>query len=314
MILAPFAWLPLPLAGAVFMGLSAGLAAWGIARTGAERLPLFLSAPFLMALSLGQWSPLLVAAALIPAVGAIVCAKPNIGLPVFVARPSWQAVLGALLLVAISLAVMPRWPLEWLANVTNRQEKFIPLLRPGGFLLLAALLGWRRPEGRLLAVMSVVPQALFFYDQLLLGLVPRTLRQSLLLSLWGGAVFLAWWRVVARGDINYVQQAVPYAYSLYFPALAILLWNWWQERRRNSEARAGSGGVTVEMHVPSGTPLRRSHAHRSRRAMLRSATGCHVSIAVTMAEPIGRGGVDGATRDERAQTPSIAGANHQKPE
>ncbi|MBL0170963.1 MAG: hypothetical protein IPP90_09560 [Gemmatimonadaceae bacterium] len=224
LLLIPFALLPLAVAGGVFIGLSAGLAAYGLARTGADRLPLFLSAPFLLALSLGQWSPMLVAAALIPTVGFIVSAKPNIGLAVFGARPSRRAVFGAIALLVISLVVMPRWPIEWLANVSHREEKFVPLLRPGGFLLAASLLSWRRPEGRLLAIMSIVPQALFFYDQLLLWLVPRTLKQSLLMSIWSFGVFFVWWRVVARGDANYVEQAVPYAYSLYFPALAVLLW------------------------------------------------------------------------------------------
>lgn len=240
LLLAPIALLPLPVAGGVFFGLSTGLAAWAIARTGADRLPMFLSAPFLMALSLGQWSPLLVAAALLPWLGVIVSAKPNIGLAVFLARPSWKTVATVTVLLVVSLVVMPSWPREWLANISDREEKFIPILRPGGFLLAASLLAWRRPEGRLLAVLSIVPQALFFYDQLLLWLVPRTLRQSLLLSIWSFTVFFVWWRIVARGDMNYVQQAVPYAYSLYAPALMILLWNWRADRHatRRHAARA----------------------------------------------------------------------------
>lgn len=231
LLLAPFAPLPLEVAGGAFVGVSAGLAAWGLARTGAQRLPLFLSAPFLFCVSLGQWSPLLVAAALIPSLGAIVVAKPTIGFAAFIARPSWRTVYSVTGLLVISLVIMPRWPVEWLANVANREEKFVPFLRPGGFLLAAALLSWRRPEGRLFAIMSIVPQTLFYSDQLLLWLVPRTLKQSLLLSIWSFVVFFVWWRVVARGDPNYMEQAVPYAYSLYFAALGILLWNWWRERR-----------------------------------------------------------------------------------
>jgi hypothetical protein len=100
--------------------------------------------------------------------------------------------------------------------------------------LLSALVAWRRPEGRLFAAMALVPQNLFYYDQLALWLVPRTLRQSLLLSIYSFVVYLTWWRVVARGDTDYMRQAVPYAYALYFPALAILLWNWWRDRRPSS--------------------------------------------------------------------------------
>ncbi|MBL0172262.1 MAG: hypothetical protein IPP90_16365 [Gemmatimonadaceae bacterium] len=231
MLLAPFALLPLAAAGGAFIGVSAGLAAWGLARTGADRLPLFLSAPFLLNLSLGQWSPFLVAAALIPALGVMVSAKPTIGFAAFAARPAWTTVIAVTALLAISLLIMPSWPSEWLGNVSNREEKFVPLLRPGGFLLAVSLLSWRRPEGRLFAIMSVVPQNLFFYDQLLLWLVPRTLKQSLALSFWSFLVFMVWWRVVARGDIDYMRQAVPYSYSLYFAALGILLFNWWRDRR-----------------------------------------------------------------------------------
>lgn len=231
LLLIPFAFLPLAAAGGAFIGVTSGLAAWGIARTGVERLPLFLSAPFLLAVSLGQWSPALVAAATIPALGIIVAGKPTIGLAVFLSRPQWKTVALVTLLLVVSLIVQPNWPAEWLANVSNREEKFVPLLRPGGFVLALSLLCWRRPEGRLFAVMMLMPQALFYYDQLLLWLVPRTLRQSLLLSIWSFGIFLIWWRIVARGEPNYVEQAVPYAYSLYFAALGILLWNWFQDRR-----------------------------------------------------------------------------------
>lgn len=231
LLLTPFALLPLAASGAAFIGISSGLAAWGLARTGADRLPLFLSAPFLLSLSLGQWSPFLVAAALIPALGVIVSAKPTLGFAAFVARPAWATVIAVTVLLVISLMIMPTWPAKWLANVSHREEKFLPILRPGGFLLAVSLLSWRRPEGRLFAVMSVVPQNLFFYDQLLLWLVPRTLKQSLVLSLWSFVVFMAWWPVVARGDVDYMRQAVPYSYSVYFAALGILLWNWWRDRR-----------------------------------------------------------------------------------
>jgi hypothetical protein len=230
LLLIPVAWLPLPVAGAIFMAVSAGLLSWGVARSGAARLPILLSAPFLLALSLGQWSPLMIAAALIPAVGLVLPAKPNLGLGVWVARPLLlPAILGAVL-VLLSVAIMPGWPREWLANISGREEKFIPLLRPGGFLLLLALLAIRRPEGRLLLVMSVVPQALFFYDQLLLWLIPRTLRQSTVLSLSSLVLFLGWRHGLVPGDYE-VRLAVPWAYAIYFPALGILLWNWYGERK-----------------------------------------------------------------------------------
>jgi hypothetical protein len=230
LLLLPVAALPLAIAGGLFMGVTSACATWGIARTGIERLPLLLSAPFLLALSLGQWSPLMVAAALIPALGAAIVAKPNVGLAVWLARPSPRTVLVAIVIGLVSLVILPSWPGEWLANISSRAEKFAPLFRPGGFLLLLALIAWRRPEGRLLAVLSMVPHNLLFYDQLLLWLIPRTLRQSMLLSLGSLVLFLVWRARLHPGDYE-VQLAVPYAYALYFLALAILLWNWRADRR-----------------------------------------------------------------------------------
>ena len=231
LLLLPFAVFPLGVAGGLFMGVIAGCAAWGVARTGIERLPLFLSAPFLLALSLGQWTPLMVAAALIPALSGAIVAKPNVGLAVWVARPSLVAALTGAVVLAVSLLVLPRWPLEWLANMSGRVEKFIPVLRPGGFLLGLSLLAVRRPEGRLFTSLALIPQALFFYDQLLLWLIPRTLRQSMVLSLCSLLLFLTWRARLKPGDYE-VQLAVPYAYALYGVALAILLWNWYTDHYR----------------------------------------------------------------------------------
>jgi hypothetical protein len=83
--------------------------------------------------------------------------------------------------------------------------------------------------------MACIPQALFFYDQLPLWLLPRTLRQSLLLSLGSFVVWLAWFRGLAPGDL-YVQKAIPYAIALYVIALPLVL-------LRNRE---GARAVTTE--------------------------------------------------------------------
>jgi hypothetical protein len=230
LLLVPFAGLPLAVAGGTFVGLTAALMTWGIARTGGERFPLLLSAPFILAVSLGQWSILMVAACLVPVVAPLIIAKPNVGAAVWIARPVVRtAIIGALLLVA-SLFVLPSWPRDWLANLAGREEKFIPLTRPWGFLLVLALTGWRRSEGRLLAAMSVMPQALFFYDQLLLGLVARTLRQSMAFAGASLALFLFWRARLVPGDYE-VREAVPFAHALYLVALVILLWNVIREKR-----------------------------------------------------------------------------------
>jgi hypothetical protein len=245
LLFAPFAGLPLAAAGAAFVGLGSAFAAWGVARTGMVRAPLFLSAPFIMTVSLGQWGAWLIAAVLVPWLSWIAVAKPNVGLATWFARPSWRTAAAIAAIVAVSLLLDPGWLPRWLANVSTREEKFIPMLQPGGFLLLASFAAWRRPEGRLLLVMSAVPQALYFYDQLLLWLIPRTMRQSLVFSLFSVAAFLAWFVRLEPGD-SYVREAVPFAWALYPAALLILLWN-----RFRSEPHAAVRPVTVASPGPA---------------------------------------------------------------
>ena len=222
LLIAPLAFLSLPLAGGLFIGISSGLLAFILMRNGYHQLPLFMSAPFLMALSLGQWSPLVVAAALEPNLGFALAAKPNIGVAAWIHRPSVRAITGGVALVILSLIVMPTWPVDWLRNVSGRPEKAIPILSAIGPILALGVLRWRTREGRLFLALASVPQALFFYDQLLLWLIPRTLRQSLVLSLCSFAVLLTWYHRIGP-DEYYVRTAIPYALALYLPALALLL-------------------------------------------------------------------------------------------
>jgi hypothetical protein len=223
LVIAPFAWLPLAASGAAFLGTSSALLAYALLRDGYRRLPIFMGAPFLMAVSLGQWSPLITAAALESNLGFVFAAKPNLGFPAWIYRPNLRAIVAAVGLVALSLAILPSWPLDWYHNISSRPEKFSPIRTAVGPLLLIAAFRWRRPESRLLLAMACVPQALFFYDQLILGLIPRTFRQSLIFSLATFALLLTWFYRLGPGDY-YVQKAIPYALAIYFVALLMVLW------------------------------------------------------------------------------------------
>src|SRR5215208_2674097 len=93
-LVLPVAPLRPEIAGAIFIGLSSALLGWGVLRDCPHRLPLFLSAPFIQAAILGQWSPILTAAALMPSLQFVAAAKPTVGLAAWLYRPSWRGIVG----------------------------------------------------------------------------------------------------------------------------------------------------------------------------------------------------------------------------
>jgi hypothetical protein len=193
---APFALLPIPIAAAAFVAVSAAALALGFLRRSTNQLPAFLGAGFLAALVLGQWSPLVTATVMIPALSWLAVLKPNIGLATTAAGPTRIGVFGGAMLLAATLAIQPSWPVEWIRNLHSMPAHPAPVFIPGGMLLLLAIARWRRWEARLLIAMACVPQLMYFADQLPLWLVPRTRRESLLLSAtsmsaWTAALIIA---------------------------------------------------------------------------------------------------------------------------
>jgi len=236
LLLVPFARLTTAAACGLFMGLSAALLTFLITRHDLWRVHVFASSSFVMAASLGQLSPLLMTMALLPAAGFLAVAKPNLGLALFAFRPSRQAVIGSVLIMVLSLVLLPTWPRDWLQSlridVGNLRVHRIPLLAPGGFLLGTALLAWRRAEARLVLALSVVPQALFFYDQLPLWLVPRTRGESIALTALSQAAVVLWYLRLAPGDLV-VPAASPFVIVLlYLPALVLLLRHYQIDQRK----------------------------------------------------------------------------------
>jgi len=236
LLLVPLARLTTAAACGVVMGVSAALLAFLITRRDLWRVHVFASASFVMAASLSQLTPLLMAMAFLPAAGFLAAIKPNLGLALFTYRPSRQAVIGSLLVVVISLVLLPTWPRDWLqslrSDIGTLHVHRIPLLAPGGFLLGTALLAWRRAEARLVLMLSVVPQAMFFYDQLPLWLVPRTRGESIALTALSQAAVVFWYLRLAPGDLV-VPAASPYVVVLlYLPALVLLLRHYQIDRKK----------------------------------------------------------------------------------
>lgn len=169
----PFTALPLEAARASFAALGAGLFAFAVTRNSLRPALLCLSLPFMVAVRLGQWSPLIVTAFCLPWVAPVLAAKPNVGLSAVVAgarsgRQQGIAIVVTALMFGLSFVVYPGWWSEWVgavASVTNYRPY---VLRLGGVVLLAAGLRWRRPEARVLLVLACVPSTPAAYDALIL--------------------------------------------------------------------------------------------------------------------------------------------------
>lgn len=230
LVLSPLLIVPLRFWAAVFCAIASYLLAESIVRTGPPwRLLLFLSPSFLTALHSVQWSPLITAALLLPALLPIAVVKPQLGLVLLAAGRWTRATLAvAAAIVVASLLVFPRWPLDWLAHGSlSTYLGRSPLLIIPGFLLLATALRWRHRDARIVLAMSVVLQR-FFYDQLPLFLAARSWQQmvALLLTSWSAllvSLMQHWW-VPSSGEQN------PHAWTMvilgfHLPAAALVLWN-----------------------------------------------------------------------------------------
>jgi hypothetical protein len=86
---APLAALPLRWADVIFVGVGFGLFTWAATsrQLMTPALVALVSMPALMTLQTSQWSLLLTGAALMPACGGLLVAKPTVGLALFAAYP-----------------------------------------------------------------------------------------------------------------------------------------------------------------------------------------------------------------------------------
>jgi hypothetical protein len=222
LVAAPVAPLRPEIAGAIFVGVSAAFLGWAVLRDCPFRLPLFLSAPFVQAAILGQWSPIMTAAALMPTLQFLAAAKPTVGLVAWIYRPSWRGVVGSAVLVAVAFLVLPGWLGDWRAVMPDTTKYRGPATTLMGAFLLLGLLRWRLPEGRLFVALSLVPQLPVFYDALLLWLIPSTLWRSVALTAASWVGYLAWYPHHASPAQN--EIAFPWLlFTIYLPALLLLL-------------------------------------------------------------------------------------------
>jgi hypothetical protein len=229
LLVSPVGLLPVLAARVIFSGVSASLLAWGVTRDGWQRLPLLISVSFMVNVELVQWASLYTAMFFLPVLALAGVAKPNFGVAITASSRSNRTLafllIGSFALVALSEIVRPGWYVSWLANLRAATHFRAPVMRPLGFLLLLATLKWRRPEARWLLALSLLPQPATFYDQLMLGVVCLTARESLIFAASTVALFfyvgfhvpqpdyLTWGTLVGNATV----------WICYFPMLAMLL-------------------------------------------------------------------------------------------
>lgn len=225
-IAAPFTVLDERAADALFVALGAVLLAWALTvhTLRNPQLLVFLSFPMAVAAQTVQWSPLLTAAAVMPWLGFLYAGKPSIALALWLAYPSRRALALAVGFVALTTMVWPWWVADWVSRLPAAQHMSAPVMRWGGPLLLLGLLRWRRPEARLVVVLSCIPQTPVMYETVPLFLVVRNLDEAILLLL----------AMLAMVPVASALQHLPYndwmaangqwmIWFAYLPALLIVL-------------------------------------------------------------------------------------------
>ncbi len=224
----PFAWLPVAVARVAFSTISAAFLGWAVAPRIRTLWPMLLSASYLIATSRTQWAPLLLAAAYTPALGAVVAAKPNVGLASLAAlsgRRLLVALLGCGAIVAASAIVRPTAFGEWFELARSAPQKEVPVLLPGGFLLLLSAFRWRRAEARMLLVLACVPHTPSLYDLLVLFFVCLSLRDTLVLAALTQALFWGFviWGSGATFDAYALNLGRASIFVVYLPVLVMIL-------------------------------------------------------------------------------------------
>jgi hypothetical protein len=275
LLAVPFIAIPLSLARPIFDVLVGGAFVYALWRyRGAYALLAVASGAYLLAMWHGQTTPLMVAAALIPALGFLLAIRPNSAAALWIAWPSLTTLLAASLVMALSLIVLPSWPWDWwLAVPLDHTPLMPPILRPFGFVLLLAAFRWRLPEGRLLLAIAFIPQSTLPYELVPLALIPAN-RVEMLVYVVG-----TWIAAAAAEGLHLDETMARWTASgwpvtlcaVYIPILYLVLRRQntrggprtHKERRRphrleDAELEVdvttdGAGGVIVEItHLPTG--------------------------------------------------------------
>ena len=223
LVALPFSYLSLALARAALVAVGMGLLAWALTRRAWWPLIALTSGQVFVSVQSVQWAPLLAAGMLLAPLQYLWSIKPPTGLALFAAYPSRRTVIGGLVLLGLAFLVWPHW-LDGFLAAAHRAPHRAAVLRPGGLLLVLALLRWRLPEGRLLATLAVLPLTPHLYEAVPLLLVARSRRELLGLAACGtlgllGVALLPQGADPDHGPIAWMEILV----SCYLPALVVIL-------------------------------------------------------------------------------------------
>ncbi len=300
----PFRAIPLWLARPVFdvlVGWAFVYALWKY--RGPYALLALGSGAYLFAMAKGQTTPLIVAAGLVPALGFLLAVRPNTAVALWTARPSWLPIVGASVLVGISLVLQPNWPFDWWMAVPADTTDFAPLvMRPLGAVLLLAAFRWYTPGGRLLLAIACIPQTILPHELVALALIPAN---SLQMAVYAAGSWIAVAAATGRlpfGDGPAEWSSIGWPVTLilvYVPMLTVVLLQpgrkavLWigKERRRprrlpDDELKVdvtldADGGVVVTVtHLSTGlsvteTAPKREPAHRKAQNRLAAMVAEH---------------------------------------
>jgi len=245
LVAVPFTALPIALARPAFDIAVGWIFAYALWRQANHALLAVLSGAYIFAMRAGQTTPLVVAASLIPVLGFLLTVKPNTGLACWIARPSRPAVIGGLVLFALTLVLVPSWPLDWWASIQQQSGHIrSPILRPFGWVLLLAALRWRTSGGRLLLASAFIPQNSLPHELLPLVLIPGNAVEMgvFVVGSWIAVAFTSVGQEHATSLPALVTEVWPVLLlSVYLPALFVVL--------RRPRVMGGTGlSATGEQH------------------------------------------------------------------
>lgn len=202
LLAVPFTAIPLQFARPVFDVLVGWAFVYALWRYRAPyALLAVVSGAYLFAMRSGQTTPLMLAAALVPALGFLLAVRPNTGAALWIGWPSLRTLLAAGAFLVLSLAVWPSWPSDWWLALPLDAVLMPPVSRPFGFLLLLAALRWRTPEGRLILAIALIPQSTLPYELVPLALIPANRLEM--------AIYVAGsWIAVVASEALHVSQGM----------------------------------------------------------------------------------------------------------